>query len=119
MFDWDAELTEEERDSLIERLAKRVVQYDLRVPAILFLEMHRPFAYLAGQSLLLGSGFLGPLFGPQNIQQMAKLFEKRENVDRLIERIEGLDMARTNEKKKGAAPHGTCHPDGSDPSASV
>src|SRR5260221_8721486 len=110
MFDWDAELTDEQRDSLIEKLAQRVIRYDLCVPALLFLEMHRPFAYLAGQSLVLGSGFLAPLFGPQNVQQMAKLFENRSNIDRLLARIEALEA-----DKKGAHPHGTRHPEGSGP----
>ena len=114
MFDWDAELNDEQRDSLIDKLAQRVTRYDLCVPAVLFLEMHRPFAYLAGQSLVLGSGLLGPLFGAQNVQQMSKLFEDRGNLDRLIERIETLEAAR-----KGADPRGTCNTDGTGPPASV
>ena len=123
MFDWDAELTEEQRDGLIEKLAQRVVRYELCTPALLFLEMHRPFAYLAGQSLLLGSGFLAPLFGPQNVQQIAKLFEKRDNIDRLLERVEALEAARkdttSKDRTKGIAPHGTRHPDGSGPPAAL
>lgn len=87
-FDWDADLSEAERDRLIESLAQKVHRYHMESAAILFLEMHKPLAYVASQSMLLGSGFLAPLFGPENVQKYAKLFETRENVERLIVRIE-------------------------------
>ncbi|HZT40758.1 MAG TPA: hypothetical protein VFA07_01145 [Chthonomonadaceae bacterium] len=90
MFDWDAELPAERRDALIEKMAQFVSRRGLHVPAIFFLEMHKPLTYLASQSLILGSGFLAPFFGPQNVQQVAKLFEKRDNVERLIRRIEDI-----------------------------
>ena len=99
-FDWDAELSGEQRDGLIEKFAQRVVRYQLATPALLFLEMHRPVAFLVGQSLLLGSGFLAPLFGPQNVQQMAKLLEKRENIARLLERIEALEEEKGQGKRE-------------------
>src|ERR1043166_5139054 len=114
MFDWDSELTEEQRDALIEKLAQRVIRYELSMPALLFLEMHRPFSFLIGQSLVLGSGFLSPLFGPQKVQQMAKLFENQNNIDRLLARIEALEADR-----KGANAYGTCHPDVSDPPSAL
>ena len=89
-FDWDADLTVEEREQLVEDLAQKVHKRQLYAPAILFLEMHKPVAYLASQSLILGSGFLAPLFGPKNVQQISKLFEKRENIELLVRRIEEL-----------------------------
>ena len=89
-FDWDAPLPDAERDALIEALAQKVHGRGLHTPAILFLEMHRPVAFLAGQSLVLGSGFLAPLFGPQNVQKYSKLIESRANIERLVQRIEEL-----------------------------
>ena len=90
MFDWDAELPAERRDALIEKAARFVDRRGLHVPAILFLEMHKPLTYIASQFLVLGSGFIAPFFGPQNVQQVAKLLEKRDNVERLVRRIEDL-----------------------------
>jgi len=87
-FDWDAELSDEERDRLIERLVEKVQHYKMESAVIFFLEMHKPLTYVASQSMLLGSGFLSPLFGPENVQKYSKLFETRENVERLIRRIE-------------------------------
>jgi hypothetical protein len=91
-FDWDAALPDDRRDALIETLAQKVMRHRMATPAILFLEMHKPVTFLASQSILLGSGFLAPLFGPQNVQEYAKLLESRENVERLIQRIEELNV---------------------------
>ena len=88
LFDWDAELSAAERDHLIENLAEKVQRYRLESPVIFFLEMHKPLTYVASQSMLLGSGFLAPLFGPENVQKYTKLFETPSNVERLIRRIE-------------------------------
>jgi hypothetical protein len=98
-FDWDQELPDSQRDALIENLAQRVDRYRLYLPAILFLEMHKPIAFLASQSLVLGSGLLAPIFGPQNVQQLSKLLESRENVERLIRRIEELNVTAPGEGK--------------------
>jgi hypothetical protein len=90
LFDWDADLSEADRDALIEKFAQAVARRGLTTPALVFLELHKPLTFLAGQSLIAGSGFLAPLFGPQNVQKVAKLVESRENVERLIERLETL-----------------------------
>ena len=87
-FDWDADLSDTERDRLIESLVQKVHRYKMESAVIFFLEMHKPLTYVASQSMLLGSGFLAPLFGPDNVQKYAKLFETRENVELLIRSIE-------------------------------
>ncbi len=92
-FDWDADLPDATRDTLIEKIASRVVQLGMAAPAVLVLEMHKPLAFLASQSLLLGSGLLAPIFGPQNVQQYVRLLESRENIERVIQRIEELHAA--------------------------
>ncbi len=94
VMDWDAEISDEERDILIDAFAQKVDARGLHVPVILFLEMHKPFAFLAGQSMVLGSGFLAPLFGAGNVQRYSKLIESRENVERMIRRIEEMQVLR-------------------------
>jgi len=95
-FDWDAELPDEERDAMIEKFAQMVDTRGLHVPAIWFLELHKPLSFFASQSVLLGSGFLAPVFGPQKVQQFAKLLESRDNVELLIRRIEEKSVAVKN-----------------------
>lgn len=92
-FDWDAELPDEERDAMVEKFAQMVDARGLHIPAIWFLELHKPLSFFASQSVVLGSGFLAPIFGPQKVQQFSKLLESRDNVELLIRRIEEKSVA--------------------------
>ena len=89
-MDWDAPLNETDRDAMIETLAGEAVKRGMATPAILFLEMHKPLGFLAGQTLIFGAGFLAPVVGPKNLQKWAKLIESPDDVERLIRRIETL-----------------------------
>jgi hypothetical protein len=88
------ELTDDERDALLDQLADRVVARGMAVPATLFLEMHRPFAFLASQGLLVATPFLAALFGVDLVQRWTRLLEQPENVSRLVERIAERDAER-------------------------
>ena len=83
------ELTDEEEEKLIGNIAKSVVDYGLEAPAIMFLEVCRPLSFIASQLAIVVLGPLLWLFqsdGPK----YTGLFMKRENVGRIIERIEKL-----------------------------
>jgi hypothetical protein len=87
-FNWDADLDPAARDALIDSIVKHVNRFGMHVPAVLALESMKPLSYLAGQALILGSGFLAPIFGPQHVQRFSKLLQSRDDVERLIKRIE-------------------------------
>lgn len=89
-------LTYQERDSLINSLAKKAVDRRLETVAVLFLEMHKPLSFLASQTALVAMPMLGPLMGAQSIADLSKLLSNRENIDLLISRIE--DMAADKDK---------------------
>lgn len=101
MFDVDlcTPLTEEQKNEVIESLAQKVAGKRLEMPAVLFLEMHKPLSFVASQSLLVAMPFLAPFFGAQGVADFSKLFSERENVEALIDRIEQLsaeaDAGRT------------------------
>lgn len=88
LFDWDADITDTERDALLDSFAQAVHKHGLQTPAILLLEMHRPFHFLIGSGLVAASGLLVPLFGAERVQQTAKLLESREGIEMLISRLE-------------------------------
>jgi len=85
---WDEELTETEAEELINRLAKRIEQRHLQVPAILALEMHKPLASIVAQGAVVGSPFLIPFLGFDGVNNYSRLFARRSNWERLIERLE-------------------------------
>ena len=83
------DLTPEEEDRLIGNIAKTVVDYGLEAPAILFLEATRPLSFIASQLAIVVLGPLQWLF-ELNGPKYTGLFMKKENVGKIIERIERL-----------------------------
>ena len=83
------ELTEDEEERLIGNIARTVVDYGLEAPAIMFLEACRPLSFIASQLAIVALGPLQWLFQFES-PKYTGLFMKKENVGRIIERIEGL-----------------------------
>ena len=93
-FDWDSDLSDSERDALVERAASAVQRSGLATPAILLLEMHKPLAGVAGQTLILGAGLLAPVLGIGSVRLLSSFLKSRANIERLIVRIEQLRDGR-------------------------
>lgn len=87
---WREPLSEEQKAQLIDALAQQVVKRGLSAPAILFLELHKPFAFIGSQAGIVFSPFFAPFFGFDRIDQYTQLLSERENWERLVERIEEL-----------------------------
>ena len=83
------ELTPQRERELIEDLARRVQRLGLIAPAILFLESNKPFSFIGSQALLFFQPVLR-LLTAERIEEYVSLFERRECVERLIERLEEL-----------------------------
>ncbi len=88
---WTEELTEEEVQSLIEKASAEIKRRKMEVPAVMFLEMHKPLSFVGSQTAVALSPFLVPLFGFQGVNNYSRLFSKREYVERLIRAIESPD----------------------------
>ncbi len=91
---WKEPLSEERRAELIEAMARFAVERGLAAPAIIFLELHRPLAFIGSQAGIVFSPFLVALFGFERVDEYTQLMSERENWDRLIERIEELEEER-------------------------
>ena len=82
------DLSPEERDGILDRIAEALVVRRLEVPAILALELHKPLAFVASQALIVITPLLAPALGLERMQKATRLLEDRGNLERLIERIE-------------------------------
>jgi hypothetical protein len=85
---WEQDLTEEETDKLLEKMADQVRKRKLQVPAIMALEMHKPLSGVISTSGVVFAPFLVPFLGFNAVNDYSRLFNKRENVERLIQKIE-------------------------------
>jgi hypothetical protein len=89
MFDlWKEPLTEEEREKLLDKAAHEIQKRKMEMPATLFLEMHKPLAYVGSQAILALSPFLIPIVGFDNLNNYTRLFSERSNIEELMQKLE-------------------------------
>ena len=88
---WEKELTEQEKEDLLEKAANEIKRRKMVVPAILFLEMHKPLSYVGSQAAIVFSPFLVPFLGFDNVNNYSRLLAERNAVERLIQRLEARD----------------------------
>lgn len=91
--------------ALLERLARRVAELRLEVPALLTLETARPLSLLAGQAMLFFEPFVQALFHLDEYRRLAALVERRDALEELARRIERA--ADERERARRAPPGGS------------
>jgi hypothetical protein len=88
--------------ALIERVATRVVELHMSVPAILTLETAKPLSVIASQALIFFEPMIQSLFRFTDYQRVTALLERRDAIEALILRIEaGEDAARLKRAARG------------------
>ena len=99
-FEWDAPLSDEDRDRLLDKVVSVVHKWRLEVPAVLFLESTAPLSSIGGQGLIAFSPLVAPLLrgGINDVQRLSRLLAKPENIRRLIDLLS--DSAEAKEPKK-------------------
>lgn len=76
------------RQQLIDRVASRIAQMGFIAPAILFLEMNKPLAFLGAQALLVAQPLLDMGISRADMNDLANILEDRTGIDELIDRLE-------------------------------
>ncbi len=75
-------------DALIDKLAKMVVERHLGVVAIVLLESIKPLSFLGSQVMVSLDPFVAAFFKPEEYRKFYRMIENRENVEKLIKKIE-------------------------------
>lgn len=81
-------LGDERCDSVIESLAQRIEALGLTTPVIFLLEANKPLSFLGSQAVLILQPLLNIAFDQKASQEIANLLEDRQNIERLIRRLE-------------------------------
>ncbi len=79
-----------QRDELLERLARRIVDLRLTAPAILFLEAYKPLAFLGTQLFWITQPFLSLVFNSDDVRELALLMQDDTSTEALLARLEAL-----------------------------
>jgi hypothetical protein len=90
MLELGEPLSDDEAREVIDEIASVIVKRRLETPAVLFLEMNKPLSTIAGQGMIVAMPFLGTIFGPTRMARYSRFLQTRENVERLIQRIEEM-----------------------------
>ncbi len=78
----------EQEQALLDRVAARVVELHMEVPAILALETAKPLTVVASQSLIFLEPMIQSLFRFSDYRRFTALVERRDVMEALIRRIE-------------------------------
>jgi|GEM_PF-1803432 len=95
----DAEFGPED-EQLITKVAERICRMRMTVPALFLLESSKPLAFLGGQLLIFLEPFVQTLFNFAQYQRFALLMEDRDNWERLLRKIEDLEVEYTEKEKQ-------------------
>ncbi len=95
-------LTEKEA-VIMAKIANKVVEWKMTAPAIIFLESVKPLNYIGAQALVFFEPFVQTLFNIAEYDTFREMMERRENVERLLQKIEEVDaaaLAREREERR-------------------
>jgi len=99
------EVTPEEEDEIIKKTAQKIQQYGFNAVGVIVLETIKPTAYVGG---FMGRFFVSPLTivlstsFEKNTEKFFMVFQKRENIDKLIKILEEdvIEKEEAKEKEK-------------------
>ena len=89
--DGDKPKLTEKQSELLDKLAKKVVDYRMTVPAIMFLETVKPLSYVGSQTLVFFEPMVKAVFNIAEYDDLRIIMEDRRNVEELLVRIEKFD----------------------------
>ncbi len=73
-----------EEIALLEKIARRIADRDMAVPALLFLESLGPLSFLGSQVVHGLKPFLDLVMDATEVERLATLLERRDGIDQLI-----------------------------------
>lgn len=94
----EASAKDRDDEALIDAVATKIVRMGLGVPAIFFLESSKPLSFLGSQLLVFLEPFVKTFFDIKSYDRFYTLMEDRENVEKLIQRVEDLEEQQKEER---------------------
>ncbi len=89
----------EEEMAVLEKVAHKVVDKGMTVPAILFLESVKPLNYIGSQALVFFEPIIQTIFNFRDYDTFRCALEKRESIEIMIQQIEAYDAIAVRREK--------------------
>jgi hypothetical protein len=89
-----------DEEALLDSIASRIAKMGLGVPAIFFLESSKPLSFLGSQFLVFIEPFVKTFVDIKNYDKFCLMMEDRNNVEKLIQKVEDLEDKIKEEKRQ-------------------
>lgn len=89
-----------EHKEVMDRFARKIVDWRMTAPAILFIESAKPLSFLGNQALVFFQPLVQSIFNFKTYDEVIEILEDRENLEYLLSRIEKLEADRTKEERE-------------------
>ncbi len=90
----------DEEDAVIDKLAKKVVDRGMAVPAIMFLESVKPLNFIGAQTMIFFEPIVQAVFNFKDYDVLRTALEKRETIEIMLLRIEKFDAVSHAREKR-------------------
>ncbi len=94
----DPNITAEE-DEVLDKVARKVVEWRMAVPAIIFLESVKPLNYIGSQAMVFFEPVVQTVFTIKDYDTFRAALEKRKSIERLLQHIEARDAVANRRDK--------------------
>jgi hypothetical protein len=84
----------------MDRFARRIVDWRMTAPAVLFLESAKPLSFLGNQALIFFQPIVQSIFNFKTYEEVTDILEDRENLEYLLRKIEALEAEYVKEEKE-------------------
>lgn len=100
-LNWLDPMGEEEETELTDKVIDQVLKRGLDLPAVLFLEAHKPFGNIGSHAVMTFSPFIIPFMGLDQTVGVSRLMATPGAIERLIQRLEDKrTLAQTKVENK-------------------
>ncbi len=96
---------EEDFSEFMSKIAKEIVQRQLTVPAIIFLESIKPLSFLGNQLLIFANPVVSLVVRTGNYYKFVRMIEDRENIEKLTLAIEAENALEVQHRKEQKETH--------------
>jgi hypothetical protein len=86
---------------ILDKIARAIVRRGMSVPAVFFIQTFKPMNFIGSQALVFFGPVIESLFPRAGIYEFAEFMEERDNVEKLMERIEELESEKEPVPEKG------------------
>ena len=89
-----------EHKEVMDRFARKILDWRMTAPAILFLESAKPLSFLGNQALVFFQPMVQAIFNFKTYDEVVEILEDRDNLEYLLSELERLEAERTKAERE-------------------